>query len=102
VSRASPNRDRRDLNATEIIDALRQMGVYVYALGRPTDLLVGISGLWFPVEIKAEKGQYTPDQIEFRKDCDTFNLPKPTLRTLDEAAAFVNHIRRTDYIPVPF
>ena len=86
---------RSDLNSGEIIEALRKMGCLVVVIGRPTDLLVGVSPWWFVAECKQGKGKYTEDQQQFLKDCETFNLPFLTLRSVDKAIEAVNSIRAT-------
>ena len=49
---------RKDLNQTAIVDCLLKGGASVYALHVPVDLLVGIRGKTYLVEIKNKKTQY--------------------------------------------
>jgi hypothetical protein len=48
----NPRRSRPDVNASEIVAALRQCGVYVTVIGSPVDLLTYYQGRWLPLEIK--------------------------------------------------
>ena len=62
-------RARVDANHSEIVNALERCGCSVQSLasiGRGcVDLLVGAHGRNFLIEVKAEKGKVTPDQIEW-------------------------------------
>jgi len=53
---------KRDANEQEIVRALRQMGVDVYLLDRPLDLLIEFRGEWIVMEVKTEEGTMTQDQ----------------------------------------
>lgn len=62
---------KTDHNQARIVDALRNIGVTVKSLhtvgqGCP-DLLCAIAGHNFLIEVKAEKGKLTEDQIEFHQ-----------------------------------
>jgi hypothetical protein len=48
----NPRRSRPDVNASEIVAALRQCGVHVTVIGSPVDLLTYYQGRWLPLEIK--------------------------------------------------
>ena len=52
---------RKDLNQTAIVDCLLKGGASVYALHVPVDLLVGIRGKTYLVEIKNKKRQIPTD-----------------------------------------
>jgi Holliday junction resolvase len=62
-------RPRVDANQKSIAAALMKMGASVFSLasqgsGCP-DLLCGWRGTTYLVEVKAEKGKFTPDQEDF-------------------------------------
>jgi hypothetical protein len=84
---------RSDVNAKEIISAARASGAFVIPIGRPVDLLVGICGLWLPVELKHGKGRYTKDQKEFIALCELDRLPILTWRTVEDVLRAVESIR---------
>ena len=59
---------KTDSNQAEIVKAFRKLGCSVHSLhkvgqGLP-DLLVGNRGRNHIIEVKAENGTYTPDQID--------------------------------------
>lgn len=57
---------RVDVNQSEIVNAMRAAGAYVYVIGLPVDLLVGINGRTSLVEIKRDgKAKYTQLQQGF-------------------------------------
>jgi hypothetical protein len=62
-------RGRTDTNQTEIVTALRGVGVHVQSLadigdGCP-DLLVSFRGKWFVFEVKSPRGKLTPDETKW-------------------------------------
>lgn len=59
------NAARTDANHLEICKALRQIGVAVEYLKLPLDLLICHKGETMLMEIKAEGGRLTKDQVEF-------------------------------------
>jgi len=80
---------RRDANEPAIVDALERMGFSVSRVsgaGVP-DLLVGKWPSFLRmVEIKVEKGRYTPAQVQWRQ---TWRGPAPiTLRSLEDVQRF--------------
>jgi len=77
---------RVDDNQREIVKALRECGADVFLLhevgkGFP-DIIVGIRGANYLMEIKSEKGKLTPAEIEF---FDTWRGQKALVRSVDEA-----------------
>jgi Holliday junction resolvase len=56
---------RRDANEKQIVDALQAVGASVVRLDKPLDLLVGINGRCYIIEVKTEKGRLTKDQKKF-------------------------------------
>lgn len=85
---------RADANGAEIVEAARKAGAFVVQIGRPTDLLVGINGLWLPAETKAAKGTYTEDQREFKALCAVYQLPMLTWRSPFDALSDINARRQ--------
>jgi hypothetical protein len=64
--------NRTDSNQTEIVQALRKVGVSVQPLtavkaGCP-DLLCGYRGHNQLLEVKSDDGKLTPDQIDWKKN----------------------------------
>lgn len=59
--------DKPDANKKVIVDTLRQLGVSVYCIGKPLDLLCHCLGTTSLVEIKNRHGRnkLTPIQEEF-------------------------------------
>ena len=53
---------KRDANQSEIVAALRKMGIEVFEVEEPMDLLCWDGLLYRPVEVKTEKGRLTPQQ----------------------------------------
>jgi hypothetical protein len=54
-----------DSNHTEIVRALRQLGVSVENIKKPVDLLVCYRGITSLMEVKGTDGRLTKDQVEF-------------------------------------
>jgi hypothetical protein len=56
-----------DANQSDIVDALRKIGVSVEILGKPLDLLICHRGETSLMEVKNPEGkdEYTKDQVEF-------------------------------------
>lgn len=53
---------RPDLNQSEIVGALRAIGVKVWIIGSPVDLLTLYRGRWLPIEVKGYKVRPRRDQ----------------------------------------
>lgn len=82
---------RRDVNEAAIKAALIQAGCSVRALsskGVP-DLLIGLRGQNYLLEIKSDKGKLTEDEIEF---FDTWKGQAAVVRSVTEALQAVNLI----------
>jgi hypothetical protein len=88
---------RKDLNQQAIVDALRAIGVSVYVVGRPADLLLGFKSFrtgalhTLLVEIKqagrmTHKNKMTPAQTRFLRD---WNGQYDVIYTVDEALELV-------------
>ena len=56
---------RVDSNQAEVIDALKRVGVAVEIIGLPLDLLIHSRKGTALMEIKAEDGRLTKQQVEF-------------------------------------
>lgn len=56
---------RRDANHEEIVAALEQAGATVYPIDRPVDLLVGVRGVNYLLEVKTKRGKPEPRQVSF-------------------------------------
>ena len=78
---------RSDLNQSELVSFARTLGMQVELIGRPTDAMVNISGKWFPVELKAKKGKYTPAQLDFIDRCAVHGSPMLTWRSIEDVQA---------------
>lgn len=85
---------RKDANHVEIVNAMRQWGVFVVDLAGAgdgiTDTLCGWRGAWTLVEIKDGKKspsrrQLTPAQLRFHADCADHGLPCRLVASVDEA-----------------
>jgi hypothetical protein len=75
---------RSDLNAAPIVKCARQLGIVMVPIGRPTDYLAGIGGVWYCVEIKGPRGTYTIGQEQFKALCEEKHLPMLTWRSVDD------------------
>ena len=86
---------RVDINQKAIVEHLRAMGCYVFHLhtvgqGCP-DILVGINGQTFLIEIKSsEKAKFTEQQIEFQKNWLGSTVIR--INSVEEAIAFVKNM----------
>ena len=82
---------RRDNNEREIISALERIAV-VFPIDSPADLLVRFRHKWFVIEIKAEKGQLTPAQVDARTRLAASPGSIPVVRTVEEALIAIGAI----------
>lgn len=75
---------KRDSNEPDIIDALRAVGCTVQPLSIKgvCDLLVGIDGINYLLEVKNGKNDLTDDQIKF---FETWDGQCAVVRTVEEA-----------------
>lgn len=62
VKRRNP---KRDANEPAIVEALTRAGCTVVRLDVPADLLVGVDGVTWLLEVKTTKGTLTDDQRTF-------------------------------------
>lgn len=56
---------RTDDNQPEIVKALRKVGVQVYYIKKPLDLLCALGKRNVLIEVKDEDGRLTKEQVEF-------------------------------------
>lgn len=56
---------KRDISEPEIVKALQQIGMTVYRMDQPVDLLVGWRGTTHLVECKTGKSKLNKKQLEF-------------------------------------
>ena len=82
---------KTDANQAEIMKAFRQLGCSVQSLhkvghGVP-DLLVAYRGKNHFIEVKTEKGTYTPDQIAW---LDKWRARVYTIRSVEEACDLIS------------
>lgn len=79
---------RRDANEQDIIEALVAAGASVQPLSIKgvCDLLVGFQGVNYLIEVKADKGKLTDEQISFFETwdghCDVARTPEEALRII--------------------
>jgi hypothetical protein len=71
---------KADSNAAELVSFARTMGCYVAYIREPVDVLVGVAGKWFPVEIKppekrGKANEFTRQQLDFFRDIGPHGLP---------------------------
>ena len=64
---------RKDANQSDVVDALRACGWFVWVQDQPCDLLVGKAGLNLLLEVKDGKKRpsarkLTPAQVNFERD----------------------------------
>lgn len=77
-----PLKARKDANQTRIVKALRDVGVKVYVLNEPMDLLTGFRGVLRVIEVKdgnrfASQRRLKPSQEKFMTEfegCPVFKV----------------------------
>jgi hypothetical protein len=75
---------RQDANAKELVTLARKLGMKVYYINTPVDLLVRYKNQWFPTEIKYKDGTFTAQQLEFAADCALSQATMWTWYTTDD------------------
>jgi Holliday junction resolvase len=73
---------RIDSTHTEIVRVLRQLGVAVYNVKKPVDLLCFHRGVYYLVEVKGSHKELTKEQEEFMQ---RWPGPVHVVRTPDDA-----------------
>lgn len=79
-----------DSNQPEIVEALRRVGVSVWVIGEPCDLLTRFRGRWQPLEVKRENAKPRKDQARQQEFLRVHEVP--VVRTVDEALKAVGAI----------
>lgn len=59
----------RDENEPGIVKDLRKRGWSVYLIDEPCDLIVGIGGYWFLLEVKMPGARLTEKQVKTHREC---------------------------------
>lgn len=77
---------RRDANEPEIVNALEKLGADVFRLDAPADLLVGLRGQWYLMEVKMPKGRLTVKQKRVHA---TTRTQIPIVQNIEEALQVV-------------
>ena len=87
---------KRDASEKLIVEALRRAGCSVVIMDKPVDLLIGIGGLNYLAECKTPGTQYGKKLNKAQQNFqDTWKGGAVfTLRTIDDAFAFVSVARR--------
>lgn len=78
---------KSDRNQQAIMDRLRQIGARVIPIKEPVDLLVGYRGHTVLLEVKAEGGRLTEQQVQFI--AGWIGGPVHIVKGPDEAASLV-------------
>lgn len=73
---------RTDTTQSDIVRTLRQLGIAVYVIKKPVDLLVWHRGVYSIVEVKGADKRYTKEQKEF---LERWPGKVHTVRTPDDA-----------------
>ena len=79
-------KNRRDNNQAAIVSALRQIGCTVITIEKPVDLLVGLNGVNYLMEVKGLKGKLTAAQVAFM---DVYKGQCAIVRSVEDALAVV-------------
>lgn len=85
---------KRDSNEKEIVNTLEKMGLSVYRLDKPLDLLVGYNKRNFLVEVKSGTGTLTEPQKDFIKDWRGQHV---IISTVSQATTFANEVRKKSF-----
>lgn len=86
---------RVDQNHKDVVAAFRALGAEVISLadlgGGVPDLLVGLDGASYLVEVKQPRGTLRPDQEAFM---EIWPAPVSVVRDVDDVIAMVTRLRR--------
>ncbi len=83
---------KRDTSEREIIDALEGVGMTVFQLDRPLDLLAGYRGKNYLIEAKTGKAKPNTFQATF---LETWRGQAVVLRNRDEAIAWAGEVAKS-------
>lgn len=83
---------RIDANQPEIVQALRRVGIAVWVLSSPADLLTGHQGRFRTLEVKdgskpPSARRLTPEEVAYHGTCESMRLPHHIVLSVDEALA---------------
>lgn len=59
---------KRDISEKEVVKALQDLGVYVYRMDQPVDLLVSFKSQMYLIEVKTGKRKFNANQEKFVKE----------------------------------
>lgn len=75
---------RVDANQSPLVTLARQLGMLVYVIREPVDLLVGVHGIFLGVEVKDGSNGLTDAQATFKSECQHRNLPFQVWRDTED------------------
>ena len=75
---------KRDANEPELIKQARQVGWFLTRLDTPVDWLGCWRGKWYPIEIKAKKGDLTKAQFLFIASARWYQAPVLVWRDIED------------------
>jgi len=81
---------KRDANEPQIIEVFEKMGISVFRLDRPVDLLLGYRLFNYLVEVKIPGEKLNKNQVKFQKE---FKGSFRIIRTIEEAATLGKEIK---------
>ena len=91
--------NKRDKNEPEIVAALESIGATVVRLDKPLDLLVGYRKKNWLLEVKAEGGRLTADQVRFLEtwpgQAAVIREPEEAIRIVTGASIEMQGVRQT-------
>lgn len=90
---------QQDRNQRAIVEMLEAFGFSVVSIGRPVDLAVGYRGITYLVEIKRPNAKLRPSQQKF---FDTWHGASAVLRSIEDAARWVEYVQRHGCAVWPF
>jgi hypothetical protein len=82
---------KRDASERPIIDALKGMGMDVYQIDRPVDLLIGWRGMNLLAEVKTDKAKLNDEQTRF---VDEWRGQVVVLRNPTDAVNWANEVTK--------
>jgi len=82
---------RRDGNEKEIVEVFERMGLSVYRLDQPLDLLIGYDKRNYLVEVKMPGKNLNDNQVEFVANWKGQFI---IIRTIEQAIKFAHEIRK--------
>jgi hypothetical protein len=83
---------KRDASERPIIAALKSMGMDVYQIDRPVDLVCGFRGANYLVEVKTGKAKPNPEQANF---LETWRGQAVVLRNATDAINWAGEVAKS-------